>query len=223
LILFVAQDIIFGVIILSLRTAFNSEQYKNDDSPTPNNDLRISQYIEGLLALKLLVPEFDSVEKFVIDNTVKDLSQVPEIYKTLSNAMLFLTKTNKFGRRNKGAGDIETYQFLYKSPSVIFDYLLHFEPRLKLMNPLPLTELLRYPKDQFYKTPHSSSIISGCFMLSYSLHKAFIDNVDIKLMVRNRLSIEDLLADFAISNGIEIKNVASFCKRTDQMGNLIDY
>lgn len=116
-------------------------EYKND---------RIASYIKGFSSLQKcdIYKHFNKV--VLIDNTYSNFKEInDEILNLLPRNINFLLgKYNKIGRKNKGAGMLDSLQ-RNKEYFKDYDFIFYFEPRLILKNPIFITDSLFQEKNVF--------------------------------------------------------------------------
>lgn len=185
-----------------LRTALFTHVYKaRRHSPVELGSKRISQYLENAEILAALAPDIFSHDVLVVDNTVKTVDQLVDVLGTvLPKTVRYLaTRTNSFGRFNKGAGDSETYRHLLRKRLVTSSFL-HLELRLRPIDASFVNDFLDSPRS-IARRNSDSSILSGCIGYSYEdASKFFFRNANPFLMTLRRLSIESLLSEYWIKN-----------------------
>lgn len=207
---------------LVLRTAFDIGRYKNADrSPVASAQNRLEQYIDGFNRFSSLVSIelFDDV--FVVDNTLNAVTDFDKrIRKCLPGNVKFLaTGTNRFGRYNKGAGDVETYRFMFKSRMLRNDFTVHFEPRLKLVNTAIFDNFFTRNRSLLSVSPSGNSIQTGYMFLESAEFRKFCSFERLLYMTFRQESIENLLFKFAEKRRIELVRNYTSSLRIDPITN----
>ena len=196
-----------------LRMALNTSQYASQDtSPIAVGEKRIQDYENGLATLKIILRGFAKTPIFVVDNTLEDLSQIPLELKSLipENWTIVLTHSNKYGKLNKGAGDVETIRCISQKLTT-YNYVVFYETRLILEKSDTLTSLIQSPRNSiwlenksfydFILRKKSKSISTGFYSIKSELLLAFVDEVDLERMVDRKESLEDIFFDFLKKEG----------------------
>jgi hypothetical protein len=209
---------------LIIRTALNVDGYRNTVfSPITSGLDRKEQYKSGICSILKLV----TLEKFsrvlLVDNTISHISEISADIRELlpKEWEIVVTKSNHYGRSNKGAGDIETYKTL-ELGGYLSGYIFHHEARLLLRNPKLINSFASKPENsicQEIPKPYSLRLISnktvatGHFGIHSKLLSAFVNKVDLPDMVRLNHSIERLLWIFLKQNHVKMNPKAGYCER----------
>lgn len=193
--------------------ALNTSQYASQDtSPIAVGEKRIQDYENGLATLKIILRGFAKTPVFVVDNTLEDLSQIPLKLKSLipENWSIVLTHSNKYGKINKGAGDVETIRCISQKLTT-YNYVVFYETRLILEKSDILASLIQSPRNSiwlenksfydFILRKKSKSISTGFYSIKSELLLAFVDEVDLERMVGRKESLEDIFFDFLKKEG----------------------
>ena len=119
-------------IALVLSTAFVTTAHDS-----PNRDVRIEQYRNGLEQVAALSREHPALDVFSVDNTVEDAGGLdPEIAAAvgripgLKDTLWFWD--NELGRKSRSAGSIIQWQRIAPRLARDYEYTVHYEPRLRL-------------------------------------------------------------------------------------------
>ena len=218
-----SRNFIIGAIKLLptiiLRTAFSTAAYRNINSPVSEGKERLNQYEIGLNTLIKKIPFIDNLPKILVDNTINSILEVPSSYRNLSNVQIILTKTNKYGVLNKGAGDIETYKYLYRKGCLQDSYYFFYEPRLKLEDPSYILNFYHNPRQMICAPEEIVGVRSGYYGFHGENFQEFILTQNPKKMVRKKTSIEIELYKFAINDGWEINKKGGYCSRFDPIAD----
>ena len=212
---------------LVLRTALNIEDYKNVmKSPVASTEIRLNQYIDGLYQFKDLVPLDSFTEVLVVDNTINSTYDFDKrIKRALPIGTNFVaTGTNRFGKYNKGAGDVETYRHLFRSGMLKTDFIVHFEPRLKLSDPTIFIDFAVNNRSLLCVSPQGESIQTGYMFLASKIFEEFCSIKRLVGMTLRQKSIEDVMFEFALKKKVELINNYTCSFRSDPItGREIPY
>jgi len=170
-----------------------------------NNKIRIQQYIDGLNTVfqyNNIIKKHD-IDVYITDNTIKNGETLPrEILNIIpSNLQLSLCLKNKLGKKNKGAGLIDTWKYnedLIKK----YDWIIHFEPRQLLQSFQFVESFLKEPRNLFTININVEHFNTGLFCISKENLINYINNCDLNKMVNNSISIEDDLYKYFQDNKI---------------------
>lgn len=170
-----------------------------------NNKIRTQQYIDGLNAVIQYnnIIKKHNVDVYIIDNTIKNGETLPkEILNIIpSNIHLSLCLKNAFGKKNKGAGLIHTWQY-NKDLIQKYDWIIHFEPRQLLKSFQFIESFLKEPRNLFTINVNVQHFNTGLFCISKEHLLNYINNCDLNKMVNNSISIEDDLYKYFQENKI---------------------
>ncbi len=196
-----------------LRMALNTSQYASEESsPIAVGEKRIQDYKNGLARLRIVLRGFAKTPIFVVDNTLEDISQIPLELKSLipENWTIVLTHSNKYGKLNKGAGDVETIRCISQKLTT-YNYVVFYETRLILEKSGILASLIQSPRNSiwlenksfydFILRKKSKSISTGFYSIKSEMLLAFVDEVDLEIMVDRKESLEDIFFDFLKKEG----------------------
>lgn len=207
---------------LVLRTAFDVGRYKNvDRSPVASAQIRLEQYIDGLRRFRSLISIEFFDEVFVVDNTLKSISDFDKrVVQCLPSSVKFLaTGTNHFGRYNKGAGDLETYRYLFNSQLLRNEFTVHFEPRLKLIDTTIFDNFFARNRSLLCVSPNGNSIQTGYMFLASAELRKFCSLNRLLSMTLRQESIEDLIFKYAEKRNIELVSNYTSSLRIDPVTN----
>ena len=207
---------------LVLRLALDISNYRNTEkSPVSNNSERVKQYSDGLRTFFRLVDCEQFNEILFVDNTLNTIESIPEnILAALpSSVKLILTKTNRFGRWNKGAGDVETYKYLFSRNLIKTEYIFHFEPRLILKNSKLIDDFLLNPRSIFSLSSDAMGVQTGYLMVESRLFKKFSTTRRALSLTILKKSIENALLNFIQKKNVEIWKDFTCCERIDPITN----
>lgn len=205
---------------LVLRTALDVAKYKGGfNSPVSENRIRATQYKMGIDAFKALVPfdQFDNV--YLVDNTIRSSLDIdPEILDSLPpSCKIIITNTNKFGKYNKGSGDVETYRYMFNSKILSEGFIIHFEPRLLLFNSDIFDSFLQNNRSLLNLSPDGKGIQTGYMFLKTEEMKDFCSLPRLLEMTIGRQSIENHMLEFATNKDIELKRNYTCAYRIDPL------
>jgi hypothetical protein len=188
--------------ILLLSTIFidiNSPLYKKNQ-PTSNKE-RIIQYLNGIKKVKELNPESDI---YISDNS-NYLNEKSDIlhYLIENNIHIIKDAPNNYGKINKGAGLIENWKHnisLLKK----YEYIIHFEPRLLLIDNYFINNFLENKRNIFTLNhpilmPHFNT---GLFTIKSDILINYINTIKINVFCNNSISIENDLINYFKNNNI---------------------
>jgi hypothetical protein len=142
-----------------------------------------------------------NVHFIFVDNTISSIKHIPQEIKDIleiNSAEIYLIDKNQYGKRNKGAGDIEVWKE-YINKILGYRWFLHFEPRTFLKESNFICSFCESPRDLFkilnedVQNPH---FYTGIFYIEPEKLNSFIDSVDLDQMVNQSISIEYSLKDF---------------------------
>jgi len=203
--------------LLVLRTSLFPGPHKVSATPQfVSGPARIQQYVEGLSLIVPIIHALDSdVQVALVDNTTSHACQVPDsIVKLLpSEAVLWLADLNQFGKRNKGAGDIQVWR-RYAPAIAEYERIVHFEPKLHVTNLDSFARLISNDQD-YIAEANSKQVKTGYLSLSTDRLLTFASNVNIFSMTAFRQPIETLLRKYAIQRSIHLCDEVPWTKRFD--------
>ena len=188
--------------ILLLSTIFidiNSPLYKKNH--LSSNKERIIQYLNGIKKVKELNPESDI---YISDNS-NYLNEKSDILQYLieNNIHIIKDAPNNYGKINKGAGLIENWKHnisLLKK----YEYIIHFEPRLLLIDNYFINNFLENKRNLFTLNhpilmPHFNT---GLFTIKSDILINYINTIKINVFCNNSISIENDLINYFKNNNI---------------------
>lgn len=199
-------------IFIELRSALYPPE--NISISVNRGEERVDQIYSGIKSFVehfKTIPQKDQCDVFFVDNTLDDLSKLPEkIGRVLfeNKIKVLLCNQNYYGSKNKGAGDIDIWKKNFK---IISDYkwFLHFEPRTILNSPDFIRECLDYPCNTFKVLSGNKSndhFYTGLFMINTNDLGMYINSIDLDEMVKESISIEYSLMDFIVSVSNQFKD-----------------
>lgn len=161
--------------------------------------LRVEQYKAGLKALFEHYDEIKSygVDFIFVDNTTDEYELIPKEIRDIipGDIMHNVQVKNNFGRKNKGAGDIDMWtSYLPKIKE--YNWFFHYEPRMLLTQPDFILSFCKNPRNYFCTTTNNTQFFTGAFGLESQLLAEFCLSIDLNAMVYNFVSIEDSLFKF---------------------------
>ena len=170
-----------------------------------NNKIRTQQYIDGLNTVfqyNNIIKNHD-IDVYIVDNTIKNDETLPrEILNIIpSNVHLSLCLKNELGKKNKGAGLIDTWKY-NKDLIQKYDWIIHFEPRQSLKSFQFVESFLKEPRNLFTININVEHFNTGLFCISKENLLNYINNCDLNKMVDNSISIEDDLYKYFQDNKI---------------------
>jgi hypothetical protein len=170
-----------------------------------NNKIRTQQYIDGLNTVfqyNNIIKNHD-IDVYIVDNTIKNDETLPrEILNIIpSNVNLSLCLKNELGKKNKGAGLIDTWKY-NKDLIQKYDWIIHFEPRQSLKSFQFVENFLKEPRNLFTININVEHFNTGLFCISKENLLNYINNCDLNKMVNNSISIEDDLYKYFQDNKI---------------------
>jgi hypothetical protein len=212
---------------LVLRSAINVKKYRSKlRSPVTPNSEREMEYAQGIVKFFSLVnyQSFDFI--LLVDNTISSIHDYPqELRKILPESCeIIASNSNKFGKYNKGAGDIETYRYLFGRDKITTKYTVHFEPRLQLSNSQIFERFFKSPMSLLSLSMDRAGIQTGYMFLETSQLRKFCSLARLISLVIKRQSIENHMLRFAKTKKIQILEGYYCSFRIDPLTrNLIEY
>lgn len=167
---------------------------------------RIDQYVEGFTKFfeYINILNEHNIDIIVFDNSIAKNEKLPQELLIIfpSNVIVLTGNNNKYGKFNKGAGLIETWNYLKNTISQ-YDYLIHFEPRQLLLNFNFINHFLNKNCNLF--TMGNSDIKhfnTGLFTIQCEFLIKYISQINLDLMVFKQISIEYDIYDYFVKNEI---------------------
>ncbi len=198
------------LLLLNTSIVVKKPIFSRDTVKIEYGDKRIQSYIKGLEALNNIdiINNFDDI--YIFDNTVNNQKSMPkEIINVLpEEAKYFCNKNNKVGRKNKGAGMLETLQNNSKE-LLNFEKLFYFEPRLVINDSNFINEFLLSDKN-YFSIESDKRVKTGYFgSNTYDLIQ-FLESTKVKNLIDKNLHIELLMYDFYANKSTEFfhKNIS---------------
>ena len=203
-------------ILIELRAAIDVSD--NTFIPLCHGDKRTQQYVDGLTEFFKYENCFDKCDVVFVDNTLDSSDDIPpQIRECLSDdTFLYIKNKNDYGKFNKGAGDIE----MWKEYSEIlegYEYFFHYEPRLILKDFSFIRSFLDNPRN-YFTLSRSDQVRTGYFGVSVKDFYEFYNQINLKDMVNNSISIEDIMFDFFNRKNTDFDN-NSYCLWHDALGD----
>jgi len=169
---------------------------------------RIKSYIDGFLKLKEnnVYNKFEEV--ILIDNTVSSVKKLPaKIIDLLPNHTTFLvSKNNKYGRMNKGAGMLDSLK-LNKEIFTDYDLIFYYEPRLLLQSTNFIDEFLS-GKENMFSFESDRRVKTGYFGSNSKDLNDFIDSYSVTEILNDNLHIELLMYQFYEQRNTRFENTS---------------
>lgn len=184
---------------------------------------RINQFVSGFKQVKELVTKYPQFDVFVTDNTVQDVSALDfrlieaiELIPTLKGKAFFYS--NEYGKRNKGAGLIVGWKGVLGEISDEYEYVISFEPRQKLDNYSFFEAFLEKP-GSYFRVIHEKvkkfkiipimvhQVLTGLVCFTRSDFEKYSTAIDLENMVAKKISIEDDVYQFLLTNKTEFTTV----------------
>lgn len=202
------------------RTAFDVSKYRsNRRSPVSENLVRVKQYLVGSQTFQEFIPNYQDYEIIVLDNTVESKYDLPrDFLKLWSKSEIICTGTNKYGRFNKGAGDIETLNFAFKN-RIITSNFLFYELRMKTAKPDFINSYLSLPRNMITLDSGMQSVKSGYIGFEFGTALNFYKSVSPIRLVLQKKSIEDLLFNYWQIKSLEFFREGNYAFRFDPWEN----
>ena len=195
--------------LIELRTAL-FPPHDIEISVNRGND-RILQVYSGLEHFFIHLNKFvnrNNLDVIFIDNTIQNETDLPkEILDILveNSVQIYPSDKNNYGRKNKGAGDIEVWREYYNK-ILGYRWFLHFEPRTIMKSPDFIKSFFFSPRNLFkvfsdnVEIPH---FYTGIFCIESKKLKDFIDSINLEDMVNSKISIEYAFKDFMDNTNTE--------------------
>ena len=174
-----------------------------------NNSVRINQYVNGLKKFFELNSHYidnNLLSVYLTDNTVSDKC---ELDKSILNVLhpkceIITCINNKYGCKNKGAGDIE--QWIYNKDLINkYKWFIHFEPRQLLQSNQFIDSFLENPINLFTMGTNMRHFNTGLFCIKCKVLFDFINEYTPEKLFNNNLGIEYAIYNFIINSNIDYK------------------
>jgi hypothetical protein len=184
-------------ILIILNTAFDVSTVRS--IPVNNTDTRTTQYIEGFKSFfKFDYYKYPHDITFVVsDNTINNKNKIdPKILNEIPDNVLFdLREDNIFGSKNKGAGVLTSWK---RCNELIMDndFVLHFEPRLLLIEHTLIEKFLNQPTNIFTIGSNGKHFNTGLFGCHKDVLIKFINHLTPEQMYKYKISLENTLFNF---------------------------
>ena len=178
-----------------------------DDIKIEYGKNRIDSYKSGFEALENLniYDHFNSI--VLIDNTIKSYSDLPkDIINLLPKSTEFLLrKKNKVGRKNKGAGMLDSLKF-NKEFFKKYDKVFYFEPRLIINNESFIKDFIS-DNSNYFSLESNQRVKSGYFGSKSKDLVEFVDKFNTKELINKNLHIENIMYDFYVQKNTKFANI----------------
>lgn len=180
----------------------NQASYKtSDDSNVLEH--RKKWIVQGLQSLKLVERHFDKCDVIFMDNTVDDITELPEeIQQNFHQSfnLVLNSSLNKFGAINSGAGNLEMIKFLIDKLDQ-YEFYVHHEPRTVIKNTKMFDSFFDDPRNYFrigscIDAKDESQFWTGTYFISTKDLKHFLEWADLEKMCSDSISIEYYIKDF---------------------------
>jgi len=186
-------------VFVELRCAFDSSNFQ-DQSHVSNGKKRISEYANGIEKFfnfyKRYTNQYENV--YILDNTLKDKSFLDQeiLNKTPDGVNYIFSNQNTFGKINKGAGDIEGWNYV-KEIFKKYKYIFHYEPRLIMDSPIFIESFLKNKDNTFLKHPSlDTQFQTGAFLIQSKDMIDYLNYRSAKSLSDNSICIENDLCFF---------------------------
>ena len=191
------------LLLLNTSIIVNKPIIARDNIKIEYGKKRIASYIKGFEALNSvdIINNFDDI--YIFDNTVNNKNQIPnEIINHLpQKTKYFCKKNNKTGRKNKGAGMLETLQNNSKE-LLDFEKLFYFEPRLVINNSNLINKFLLSDKN-YFSIESDQRVKTGYFGSKTIDLINFLDSTKVESLIDENLHIELLMYEFYAKKNTE--------------------
>ncbi len=138
-------------VFFNLSCSFDASSFHNANSVCTGEE-RILQYSEGFkIFFNFYKNYYDRYEDvYIVDNTLKDISHLDKRIKNEipANVNIIFTQKNEHGKLNKGAGILENWMEV-ESLASNYEFVFHFEPRLKLKSTKIFDQFAKEKKTTF--------------------------------------------------------------------------
>jgi hypothetical protein len=174
-------------------------------------DARYTQHYNGLQKVLEYNFQANNCELYLLDNTLSDINQIPKNILDLlekNSVEIILSKTNRYGSVNKGAGDIENLKLIVEKLKK-YEWFIHFEPRQLLLSFQFFDNFFQNPRNLFTLNknpnapPHFNTGLYACTTSDIIEFANMFDDNTIQQMVSNSISIEYILYSFFHKNQIQ--------------------
>ena len=184
------------VLILNSSIIVKKPFFSRDKIKLEYGSNRITSYEKGFEALseKNIYNFFDDV--ILIDNTTSNEKHIPKkIFKLLPRKTTFLLRnSNTFGKKNKGAGMLDSLQ-RHKNSFLKYDFIFYLEPRLQVQNTSFIKDFIKSNKNRF-SIESSKRVKTGYFGSKTEDFIHFINDHSVDKLINDNLHIEQLMYDY---------------------------
>jgi hypothetical protein len=163
-----------------------------------SNNIREKEYLFGIRKIYKYISTYDT---YLCDNS-NYLDYNNNFKNELDNNNIkILSAPNNLGKINKGAGIIESW--LYNIEIIKkYDYIIHFEPRLILLDDNLINYYTNNFNNIFTSNDNKNSFNTGLFCIETKHLLNYIKNIDLNNMVIKYISLEDDLFNYINKNSI---------------------
>jgi len=185
---------------------------------------RVDQYIAGFNSLSEF-RIFDLFEKnLIVDNTVVTKKNIPSnlLSSIGDKTEFYLFKENKLGLLNKGAGVIDSLskiKFIIKE----YDFIVYFEPKLKIIDDNFFKKFIENPSNIFYKVDNYPQFKSGYFASTSNDFLELFDYINLEEMIEKKINLENLLYEFYIDRNPTLLNGSTTIRYDSLLRKSFDY
>ena len=184
-------------IFFELRCAFSTKDFIHK-SYTSDGEKRTIQFVKGFESffyhLNKHVKSYENV--YIVDNTLQDKSEIDKrILDVIPSDVKFIfSKTNNYGKHNKGAGDIEGWNY-NKELISNYEYIFHHEPRQILLNFNLYESFLKYKTNVFCNN-NAGQFWTGTWAMQTKLLIEYLNFRSAESLVAKNESIETDIYNF---------------------------
>jgi len=184
-------------IFFELRCAFSTKEF-NHKAFISEGENRVLQFTEGFKSFfKLFDKSVDSYEDvYIVDNTIKDKNEIDKrILDVIPDGVNFIfANVNNHGKNNKGAGDIEGWNYNKELISK-YKYIFHHEPRQILLNFNLYESFLEHRTNVFCNNNHEQ-FWTGTWGMETKLLMEYLNFRSAESLSKGSICIENDLYDF---------------------------
>ena len=184
----------------------------------PEGAYRVDQYINGFKQINELVSNnSDKYDVFFVDCTIKredvDNSIIKEIEGIRNLKEIIFTDNNFFGSFNKGSGVITQWKEILKKISEEYEYVIHFEPRMKIRD-FSFFDRFDLNKDSYFnvtetlvKGKNFRQFFTGIFSIKRKDLVDYVNEANIIFLTLTKKNLEKDMFEFFIKNKIHFIEV----------------
>lgn len=182
---------------------------------------REQQYISGISQI-VDYCNFKGVDIAISDNTITSDTTLPDnvnvVIDKVDNSRHFFFNENKYGQVNKGAGLLAQWKYCLPRLRNKYSYVIHYEPR-HFIGSFSFFDLCLNNKENIFRLDSPIVYKYRFFPYKYKHFQTgliganintlvnFCNQQEAHLMVKNNLSIEELLYGFFMKNKIKFNCV----------------